>query len=472
MTKEKRNSLILIIIFVILNINLPGSAFSSEKKNNSLQWFPSLAADNGTVYVAWADERNGNYTRIMNEQPHKSGDIFISKGNFQDGWIFDKNIRINEIKGTTGHGSPSIAFDNNNLYVVWEDDRFGVEELYFSTAEKNNIQFKKDLPVVAEMGSQVLPSVSVMNGTVYIAMMNKKNWDIDFTEGDPVNGVYRFGKPVRVNDDSSGNWHYAPSLAVDDEKNICMAWLDARNSNYDIYFSHGIKENGIWRFSENVRVNDDSTNASQYTPSLLFENGSVYIAWYDDRNKDFDIFFSAGRLVNNSWKFDKNIRINDDTGNKDQMHPSIAVRNGEIFAVWEDEREGVSNIYFSKSIKRNDSPGFDKNIKVNDISGNHYDPQIEISQDNIYTVWQSEKTLYDNPVSGEYGTDSGDIYFSHGIYNGEYWEFSRSIKVNDDLTDSFTKPDPLFLVLVPGSVIFSIVLVSFLRGKMRNEKRR
>jgi len=318
------------------------------------------------------------------------------------------------------------------------------------------------LPVVAETGSQVLPSISVQNGTVYVAMMNKKSWDIDFIEGYPFNGVYRFEKPIRVNDDSSGNWHYAPSVAVDDEKNVCIAWLDARNGNYDIYFSHGYKENGIWQFSQNVRVNDDPTNASQYTPSMAFENGSVYIAWYDDRNKDLDIFVSKGRSENNSWKFDKNIRINDDTGNTDQMHPSIAVRNGEIFAVWEDERDGTSNIYFSKSIRRNDSLEFIKNIRVNDISGKHYDPQIKISQDNIYTVWQAEKT----------GSDGGDIYFSHGKYNGKNWEFSRNGKVNDDLTDSFTKPSLVFLVSVLGFVIFSIVLVSFLRGKMRNEKRR
>src|SRR3972149_2485468 len=352
MKEEKRNLLIIIIVFVVLNINFHGSAFSSQTQNNSLQWFPSLAADNNTVYIAWADERNGNYTRIMNNLPHKTGDIYLSKGSFQNGWVFDKNIRINEIKGTTGHGSPSIAVDNNNLYVVWEDDRFGFEELYFSTAEKNNIKFKKDLPVVVDTGSQVLPSIAILNGTVYVTMMNKKNWDIDFTKG-----------------------------------------------NYDIYFSHGIKENRIWRFSQNVRVNDDPTNASQYTPSLAFENGSVYIAWYDDRNKDFDIFYSTGRLENNNWKFDKNIRINDDTGNTDQMHPSIAVRNGEIFAVWEDEREGASNIYFSKSI-------------------------------------------------------------------------SRNVKVNDDLTESFTKPNLVLLGLVFGSVIFSMVVVTFLRGKMRNEKRR
>lgn len=113
--------------------------------------------------------------------------------------------------------------------MLWEDDRFGFEELYFSTSPKNNIKFKKDFPAVEEAGSQVLPSIAVLNGTVYVAMMNKKNWDIDFTEGNSINDIYRFDKPIRVNDDPSGNWHYAPSLAVDDEKNkaeyVVGAWI-------------------------------------------------------------------------------------------------------------------------------------------------------------------------------------------------------------------------------------------------------
>ena len=256
-----------------------------------------------------------------------------------------------------------------------------------------------------------------------------------------------------MNDDPSGNWHYAPSLAVDDENNVCIAWLDARNGSYDIYFSHGIKENEIWKFGKNIRVNDDFTNASHYTPSITFDNGSAYIAWYDDRNKDFDIFFSKGRLENDGWKFDKNIRVNDDTGNTSQMHPSVAVRDREIFVAWEDEREGASSIYFSKSIRRNDGLEFGENIRVSDISGKHYDPQIEISGDSIHVVWQAEVN------------DGGDIYVSHGRYSGRNWKFSRSVKVNDDLTDSFTEPNPVFLGIVLGSVIVLIILVAYSRGK-------
>ena len=281
-------------------------------------------------------------------------------------------------------------------------------------------------------------------------MMNKKTWDIEFAEGISTNSVYRFDKPIRVNDDPAGNWHYAPSLAVDDEKNVCIAWLDARNSNYNIYFSHGIKENGIWRFSTNMRVNDDSTNVSHYTPSLAFENGSAYITWYDDRNKDFDIYFSKGRFEYDSWKFNSNIRVNDKEKG-DQMHPEIVVKDSEIFIVWEDGRDGGPDIYYSKGVKKNGSIEFIKNTKVNDIKGKHYDPQIGVGGSDVYVAWQAELK------------DGGDIYFSDGKFNGKTWVFSRNIKINDDLTDSFTKPDPVFLGLILGPVIVSIIIVGFLR---------
>jgi hypothetical protein len=213
-----------------------------------------------------------------------------------------------------------------------------------------------------------------------------------------------------------------------------------------------------------MRVNDESTNVSHYTPSLAFENGNAYITWYDDRNKDFDIYFSTGRFENFSWKFDSNIRVNDDEKG-DQMHPDIAVRNGEIFIVWEDGRDGGSDIYFSKGVKKNGNLGFIKNTKVNDIKGKHYDPQIGVGGSDVYVAWQAERTPYNNPIikNGEYGTDSGDIYFSDGKFNGKTWVFSSNIKINDDLTDSFTKPDPEFLGLILGPVIVSIIIVGFLR---------
>lgn len=463
-----KNERIVFVLAAFLTgvILFTNQAFSYEISNNSLQWFPSLAVDNGTVYVVWADERNGNYTRIMNNQAHKSGDIYFSRGSFQDDWIFEKNIRINEIKGSTGHGSPSVASEGNNIYVIWEDDRFGFEELYFSTSFKDGIKFSSDMPL-SEKGWQVLPSLAVLNETVYVAMMNKKTWDIEFIEGRAVNGFYKFIEPIRVNDDATGNWHYAPSLALDDEKNVCISWLDARSSSYDIYFSHGTKENRRWSFGENIRVND-AENASQYTPSMAFDNDNVYVVWYDDRNKDLDIYLSRGRKENNGWRFDKSIRVNDDSEG-DQMHPSIAAKDNRIFVVWEDGREGNSNIYFSNGEVKPGSLGFGSNIKVNYAEGNHFTPQIRFDRD-VYIVWQAEKTPYNNPVFkyGEYGTDSGDIFFSQGKYNGKNWEFSRNVKVNDDLTESFTKPDTIFLGVVFGSIVVSIAIASFLRGK--NEK--
>jgi hypothetical protein len=448
--KQKRIILVLLIVIIALNINFQGSA---GNQNNSLQWFPSLAADNGTVYIVWADERNGNYTRIMNGQPHKSGDIYFSKGSFQDGWIFDENIRINDIKGSTGHGSPSIRLDNNYLYVVWEDDRFGFEEIYFAYSLKNSINFSRDSQVVSEPESKVLPSIAVKNKTVYVSIMNKNNWDIEFTEGHSINGIYRFEKPARVNDDPAGNWHYAPSIVAADENNIYITWLDARNNNYDIYFSHAKKESGNWYFGKNIKVNDDAVNASQYTPSIVYDNGSVYIVWYDDRNGDLDIYLSTGRFKNNRWEFGSNIRVNDDPGNSAQMHPEIAVSKDEIFISWEDEREGDFNIYFSNGRMKNGSFGFSKNIKVNDAGGNHFSPKIKAVGESVYLVWQAEVN------------DSGDIYFSQGKYNGKNWEFSTNIKVNDDITYSFTKPSRLFPGLILLSMVSAMVLVVLLRGK-------
>ncbi len=57
-----------------------------------------------------------------------------------------------------------------------------------------------------------------------------------------------------------------------------------------------------------------------------------------------------------------------------------------------------------------------------------------------------------------------NIYFSNGIVKNGSLRFSKNIKI----TASFVKPDSIFLGLILGSVIVSIIIVGFLRGK--NEK--
>jgi len=100
-----------------------------------------------------------------------------------------------------------------------------------------------------------------------------------------------FTDPVKV-DDPTGTGDYPkspsravwPSLAVGEDGTIYVVWQDSRNRdddmNWDIFMSRSI--DGGKTFSQDKRVNTDTTNRRQHNPSAIAANGLLYIAYCSD----------------------------------------------------------------------------------------------------------------------------------------------------------------------------------------------
>lgn len=89
--------------------------------------YPTIAADDSYIYVAWDDQRNG--TR----------DIYFAKNS--NGVTFKTNRIVNDETGTlqeTWHEKPSIAISGEKAYVIWTDYRYttGVSSDVFFAVEE------------------------------------------------------------------------------------------------------------------------------------------------------------------------------------------------------------------------------------------------------------------------------------------------------------------------------------------------
>jgi len=159
-----------------------------------------------------------------------------------------------------------------------------------------------------------------------------------------------FGTNVRVDDTgSSTSDQRDPSIATDPNGNIYVAWADNRDdSSGDIYLAKST--DGGNSFETNVRVDDTglSTGAQHYPSIVIDTNGNIYVVWIDYRNGNSDIYFAKSTDGGNS--FETNVRV-DDTGSSivEQLNPSIATdQNGNIYIVWQDNRNGSYDTYFAK----------------------------------------------------------------------------------------------------------------------------
>ncbi len=226
-----------------------------------------------------------------------------------------------------------------------------------------------------------------------------------------------FGPSIRVDDADTSSWGcFSPTLAVDRNGNIYVAWQDGRkNQGWDIYFSSSFDGGTTW--SKNVMVSD---KIEPPIPTLSLEvdaKGNLYLVWEDMGTGN--VYFSMSRDSGKSWTSE--IQVNDWGHCSAKMSPSLAVDDtGITYVTWADDRWGPMFPGICFSMSTNAGTTWVPNVWViepNDVA--HCLSSIALDrQGNIYVVWVDSITLF-----------SADIYFSKSIDGGKRW--SPKIKVNN-----------------------------------------
>jgi hypothetical protein len=258
--------------------------------------------------------------------------------------------------------------------------------------------------------AQVAPSVAAYgNGNVYLAWLDLRNYpsrDIYFAKS--TDGGSTWGTNVRVNDNTSpvdANW---PSLVVDGSGNLYLAWGDTRDGKWKSYFSKSTDGGSTW--STNVRISDQTGDAT--VPILVVDNnGNLDAVWTEDRTGNYDIYFS--RSVDGGVGWSSSVKINNDIGSAYQVHPKLVVdSSGKLYATWKDCR----NVTW-KSCNQGDMPFYDLYFAASTDSGSTWNANVRIN-DFPGSVWQ-------NGPSGLSVDSSGNIYVIWDDTRNDVDAFSR-----------------------------------------------
>ena len=186
-----------------------------------------------------------------------------------------------------------------------------------------------------------------------------------------------------------------------------------------------------YKFSSNIRINDDTLTVMQTSPGIaVANNGYVYIVWGDGRNDpiNLDIYCSkstdGGNIFGDGIE-NTDIRVDSNSGSSSQRNPTITTYNNEVYVVWMDDRTSVYHIYFAKSTDHGAT--FGTNVRVDSSPSDaicEY-PDIKVtSTGTICVVWH------------EYLSSKGnyDVYYSESIDGGD--SFSARVRVDDTDTGS------------------------------------
>jgi hypothetical protein len=375
----------------------------------SYKFRPAIAVDaGGNFMVAWVDSRKGNYENC---------DIYAQRYS-SSGIAQGINFQVNEISSSVDNQSgPSVSLDSGgNFLVVWHDYRNGDPDIYAQRYSSNGAKQDANFRVNDDSGSsfQLHPAVSGdISGNVLVVWEDERNLDSDIYAQRYSSGAKQDAN-FMVNDDSGSSYQYYPAIAVDGGGNFVVVWMDARNGNSDLYGQRYISSGEAQ--GVNFLVNDASgTDEPVYPVIAVDAGGNFVVVWEDYRNGNSDIY--AQRYNSSGVKQGANFRVNDASGEGWQSDPAVAVDGGGNFVVvWKDYRNESGNIYAQRYNSSGIAQG--NNFQVNDISGNVYGwsgPSVALDiSGNFVVVWEGDSDIY------------GQCYNSSGVKQ------ASNFRVNDD----------------------------------------
>ena len=217
--------------------------------------------------------------------------------------------------------------------------------------------------------------------------------DIYFSLRDPLTGTWSANQ--KVNDDTNGATQWNASIALDASNNAYAVWQDLRqgtikNPDVNIFFSQRSASTGVW--STNVRVNDDNSGrAAQDSPRIAVNTtGDAVAVWADLRSHAWNVYSSRLPAGGTTWA--ANVRVTDN-GISRKFTPDVAIgADGTAYAVWEDDRAGDSDVWFSKLPPGASTWTLNQRISDDPGTADQYEPRIEINANgDLVVLWLDDR---------------------------------------------------------------------------------
>jgi hypothetical protein len=272
-----------------------------------------------------------------------------------------------------------------------------------------------------------LPSVAIdANNNVYIAYQDDSDGDLDIYVMCWDGSQWIDLGNISDNDGQSS----APAIAVNTTGDVYVVWRDDSDGDNEIYVK---KYDGNWGELNDASVISSasaggiSNNAgNSLTPSIAIDiAGNIYVAWEDDSDGDPEIYVKRWNESNSTWDLDIATTggISDNATNS--VTPSIAIDStNRVYVAWEDDPNGTHEIYVkmwdgTNWVELNGSAsggGITNNVNTGNLFS--FTPSITVNADgNVYVAWQS----WDNT------TGNSEIYIKK-------WDGANWVELNGSAT--------------------------------------
>ncbi len=244
---------------------LPGSGLAER---------PTLTVDyQNQLHCAWGDNRIS-----MNNY-----EIFYKTYN-EESWSDDQ--RLTNVWGKSKN--PSITVDSqNNLHLVYEDDREGNKELYYKTKSNSGTWSEDERLTDAEKASILPVIVADSQDNLHVLWIDQRhgNWEVFYK----IRTKAGWGSDQRL---TAGNFARSLAATIDTRDNLHVVYYDAQQGTHAIYY---LMKSEVGWSSERPLVAERSTKMRN--PSIITDSyGNLHMTWCDERDgvEKSEIYYKAG----------------------------------------------------------------------------------------------------------------------------------------------------------------------------------
>jgi len=217
------------------------------------------------------------------------------------------------------------------------------------------------------------------------------NYEIYFARVDSLGNKLNGGLDSRVSN-NGGNSFYAD---IDwSGSSYGVAWCDNRSGSYNVYY-RAVGTDGVPQTGELSVSGGPGTNNS-LRPRISWSGSEYGLAWYDNRDSNWEIYFS--RVTSGGTPVGGDVRISHDPNVS--AYPDIEWNGGSFGITWiQDTGGGVDEIMFQRVLS--DGTTVNPSYQVTSTGGNkgdYWGARLEWNGNSFAAVWYDDTVPANNEI--------------------------------------------------------------------------
>ncbi|HXG00715.1 MAG TPA: sialidase family protein, partial [Bacteroidota bacterium] len=299
---------------------------------------------------------------------------------------------------TSQNNAWCIAASGDVVHAVWYDDRAGNLEVFYKRSTDRGASWQADVQLTHNTGFSYQTSIGASGSIVHLVWRDNVagNDEIYYKRSTDAGITWQ---PDSVRLTNSTGQSACPSLAVAGST-VHVVWHDNRDGNYEIYYKRSTDEGLTWAADSRLTNN---TSTSQY-PSVAVAGQAVYAVWQDNRDGNDEIYYTRSTDGGLTWQPD--VRLTNNT--LFSRYPSVAASGVFVHVLWQDFRDGNWRAYYKRS--SDGGTTWQADSALTDLMANSQYLSVVAVASAVHLVWREQRD------------GNNEIYYKRSTDNGATWE--------------------------------------------------